>query len=220
MSGDAPFAVSVIAAPGDLPSAVGRVLAHPAFTLAAVEVPIAADVRRAVTALDDLLPDAVPAAVEIPRDAERDAVLDVLAVSRYRAKLRTGGLRADAFPSPAELAGALRACVTRGVAVKCTAGLHHAVRHTDPVTGFRHHGFLNVLLAVSALVDGASADDVAALLGESDGHGVAAAVRAWTPERAARARGVFTAFGTCSVQEPVDDLVALGLLSLSDRIPS
>ena len=38
---------------------------------------------------------------------------------------------------------------------KCTAGLHNAVRHRDPDTGFEHHGFLNVLLATRASLDGA-----------------------------------------------------------------
>jgi hypothetical protein len=38
------------------------------------------------------------------------------------------------------------------------------------------------------------------------------------PEVATRARAVFTSFGTCSVLQPVDDLVAHGLLSLPDRV--
>jgi hypothetical protein len=145
-------------------------------------------------------------------------VLDVLAGAGHRAKLRTGGLRADLFPSPTELAGTLAACVRRGTPLKCTAGLHNAVRHTDPKTGFPHHGFLNVLVAVDALAAGASALAAVDLLGEDDGTGLAAAVRTWPADRIARARGVFTSFGTCSVLEPVDDLVRLSLLSPRERI--
>jgi len=169
--------------------------------------------EEAVAALDEALPGGVPAAVEVPRTAARDEVLDVLAGTRYRAKLRTGGLRAELFPSPAELAALLHACVRRGIAVKCTAGLHHAVRHTDPSTGFEHHGFLGILAACGAFGDGATADDAAAWLRETDPAVLVGAVRGWSAERSARARSLFTSFGTCSVLEPIDDLVALGLLA-------
>jgi hypothetical protein len=93
-----------------------------------------------------------------------------------------------------------------------------AGRHPDPATGFVHHGFLNVLLAVSALTAGAAEGIAAEHLRETDPGALVAALRTWTPERAVRARGTFTSFGTCSVLEPVDDLVRLGLLPLPDRI--
>jgi hypothetical protein len=213
-----PFGVSVIAAAADLPAAVDRVTTDPRLVLTAVEVPAVADAaaaRRVVHVLDAVLPADVPAAVELPRTAARDEVLDVLAGTRHRAKLRTGGLRAELFPSAEELAGTLAACAARGVAVKCTAGLHHAVRHTDPATGFDHHGFLNVLLAVDAIAAGAPAVD---WLRADDGTALAAALRSWTPDRSTRARAAFTSFGTCSVLEPVDDLVGLGLLPSEERI--
>jgi hypothetical protein len=210
-----PFGISLIAAAADLPAAAARVAADPRLALAAIEVPTVADAAaaaRAVRVLDEEISADVPAAVEVPRTAARDEVLDVLAGTRYRAKLRTGGLRADLFPSPAELAATLQACVARGVPVKCTAGLHHAVRHTDPATGFPHHGFLNLLTAAAALSSGDSAAGAAGWLGETDAGALVTAVRSWSVDRAARARAVFTSFGTCSVTEPVDDLVALGLL--------
>jgi hypothetical protein len=209
-SGPEPFGVSVIAAPLDLPDALARVRAHPVLALSAVETPIADDAERAVSELAGIVPGGVPVAVEIPRGEARDRVLDTLASTPYRAKVRTGGLVASAFPSCEELASTLGACVERGVAVKCTAGLHHAVRHTDPATGFTHHGFLNVLVAVDALSSGG--DAAVARLAETDASRLVAAVKGWSPERAASARATFTSFGTCSVTEPIDDLVALGLV--------
>ncbi|HYO35700.1 MAG TPA: hypothetical protein VER97_06475, partial [Geodermatophilus sp.] len=161
-----------------------------------------------------------PAAVELPRTAARDAVLDVLAGTGHRAKLRTGGLRAELFPDAAELTGTLAACVQRGVALKCTAGLHSAIKHTDPATGFAHHGFLNVLLAAAALAEREPAVVALDRLRESDAAVLGAALRAWPADRWARARAVFTSFGTCSVLEPVDDLVALGLLPTVERTPA
>jgi hypothetical protein len=216
-----PIGVSLIATAGDLPAAAVRVTSHPGITLAAVEVPVVADAtaaRDAVRVLDDVVPVGVPAAVELPRSEARDEVLDILAGTRHRAKLRTGGVRAPLFPSPEELAGTLHACISRGVALKCTAGLHSAVRHTDPVTGFEHHGFLNVLLAVDALVTQTST--ATAWLTETDPAALVTALRTWPADRATRARAVFTSFGTCSVLEPVDDLVALGLLPSRERIPA
>jgi hypothetical protein len=214
------FDVSVIAAAGDMPAAVARVTADPRLALAAVEVPVAADesvAAEAVRVLDDVLPAHVPAAVEVPRTEAQEAVLDVLGGTRYRAKLRTGGLRADLFPSPAELAGTLAGCAVRGIPVKCTAGLHSAVRHLDPATGFTHHGFLNLLLAAEAVAAGSPAET---WLAETDAAPLVAAVRTWGSDQAARARALFTSFGTCSVTEPVDDLVTLGLLPSPERTPA
>jgi hypothetical protein len=219
--GDGPaFDLSVIATAGDLPAAVARVTADPRLALAAVEVPVAADdtaAAEAVGVLDDVLPAHVPAAVEVPRTEAQEAVLDVLGGTRYRAKLRTGGLRADLFPSPAELAGTLAGCAVRGIPVKCTAGLHAAVRHRDEATGFTHHGFLNLLLAADAVASGSPADG---WLAETDARALVSSLRAWSGNRAARARTVFTSFGTCSVTEPVDDLVTLGLLPSPERTPA
>jgi hypothetical protein len=217
------FEVSVITTVDDLPAATRRVENDPGLSLAAVEVPAVADAEdalHAVRVLDESLPSSVPAAVEVPRSAARDEVLDVLAGTRYRAKLRTGGVRADLFPSSSELAETLHACASRDVAFKCTAGLHHAIRHTDPATGFAHHGFLNLLFAVSALSAGAPVQTAADRLRDSDAVGVAAALRTCPRRHAARTRALFTSFGTCSVLEPVEDLVALGLLPSTDRIPT
>nr|BEK69380.1 hypothetical protein KPHV_66070 [Kitasatospora purpeofusca] len=182
------------------------------FVLAGVEL-ATRDAREAVAALDLLLPPDVPAAVELPRELLRgdglEEVLDVLVDSPYRAKFRTGGVVAGAFPDEAELAGFLTGCAQRGLPYKCTAGLHHAVRHTDPVTGFEHHGFLNVLLAAAETDPKAAAE----ILAERSGPVLAEAVRALTDRQVTVIRNSFTAFGTCSIAEPLDDLAALGLLS-------
>ena len=111
----------------------------------------------------------------LPRDERRPALLAALVGSRHHASLRTGGVRADLYPDedePRRCRGGLRAAV----AFKATAGLHHAVRNTDPATGFEQHGFLNVILAVDAAHRGASTDEVAAILAERDADAVAARV--------------------------------------------
>jgi hypothetical protein len=220
--GDGPvFDLSLIASPDDLPGAVSRCAAESRMRLAAVEIPVVRHLGEAVRALrvlSQVLPRSVPAAVELPRGPAAVGILDLLAGTGHRAKLRTGGMRADLFPDEMELAGALVACISRAVSFKCTAGLHHAVRHTDPATGFEHQGFLNVLLATQAAAAGATRLEVAELLAKRDSTSLRDRVEAWTPAQWAHARALFTSFGTCSVLEPVDDLVALGLLPTQDRM--
>jgi hypothetical protein len=146
--------------------------------------------------------------VELPRDPRRDDLLAALATTPYLAKLRTGGVRADLHPDEVELAGAIVAAVRAAVPFKATAGLHHAIRNTDPVTGFEQHGFLNLLVATDAAIAGADRDEVAAWLAERDERRLADRVAATSPAT----RQAFRSFGTCSIDEPVAELAALGLL--------
>lgn len=146
--------------------------------------------------------------VEVPRDERRDEVVSALVGTRFRAKLRTGGVVADLHPGADELAAAVAALVAAGIPFKATAGLHHAVRNTDPATGFEQHGFLNLMLATDAARRGDSVHAVAALLEERDASRIAARVRTLGRD----VRSSFLSFGTCSVREPVEDLLDLGLL--------
>ena len=110
---------------------------------------------------------------------------------------------AEAFPSAEALAGWIDAALDRETAFKCTAGLHRAVRHTG-ADGFEHHGFLNILDATGRAFDGASREEVVAVLEDRE-------LRT-TPEQVARGRRWFTSFGSCSVAEPLADLRELGLI--------
>lgn len=153
--------------------------------------------------------------VEIPRDARQPEVIAAVAGSNFRAKFRTGGVVKDAYPDASELSQAICAAVSSGVPFKATAGLHHAVRNIDPVTGFEQHGFLNVILGVDAACSGAGLDKVAALLDCRDHNEIVGHVSSLGPKRIARSRAQFVSFGTCSVIEPLGELVKLGLISPS-----
>ncbi|MBA9005035.1 MULTISPECIES: hypothetical protein [Thermomonospora] len=201
--------------PGHLLPALARAAALP-VRVRAVEVAVPAgmtpgrlftELERACKAAGDL-----PVFVEIPRDARRHALIAACQGPRFRAKFRTGGLTAEMHPGEAELAETIFAAVRAGVPFKATAGLHHAVRNTDPDTGFEQHGFLNLLAAVDAALDGADERALAAVLAERDGAALADRITAAGPERARRARSRFLSFGTCSIAEPVSELADLGLV--------
>ncbi|MGC4804077.1 hypothetical protein [Micromonospora sp. DT233] len=151
---------------------------------------------------------------EIPLTFGLTAALDTLTAARaggarVAAKFRTGGLAAELFPTPIELAAVLCACRDRGLPFKLTAGLHHAVRHRDPETGFTHHGFGNVLAATLAAVEGAEVDEVAAVLAATDPLPLVERVRAARDAD----RPLWVGFGSCSVDEPLTDLIRLGLVN-------
>jgi hypothetical protein len=161
--------------------------------------------------LDDLAKhlSGKPVFAEIPFG---DDALDALRPTGFTPKFRTGGLTADLFPAPAVLAAAIHGSRRRGMQFKLTAGLHHAVRHTDPATGFVHHGFLNVLVAADAAANNAAVDEIAEILASEDADALAARAKRFL----GRPRALWTGFGSCSIDEPLQDLLDLGLLTRGD----
>lgn len=166
----------------------------------------------------------LPTYAELPRDARFDAELEraatALARAKVGAKLRCGGVTADAFPSSAQVAAFIDAMCAAGVPFKCTAGLHHPIRHVDPATGFHMHGFVNVLVA-SALAGDVSRDELERVLDEEDpaAFAIGEAALRWR-ERSVDTAGVertrrkrFVAYGSCSFTEPVEVLRSLGVLA-------
>jgi hypothetical protein len=162
---------------------------------------------------------------EIPPDPDPAELLRALAGAHMRAKIRTGGVTPDAFPSSAYLARFITGCVAAGVPFKATAGLHHPLRgryrltYADESPAGAMYGFLNVLVATALAGTGAPAEDVRRMLEEEDKgklHFDAGQVR-WgayhlSSSALAATRIHFTAFGSCSFDEPVNDLQKMGLL--------
>ncbi len=231
-AGDEPpldLAVVVDTGTGGVDPIAVTVRADDRLDLQAVEIALRGDADLGTTArrttaavLDADMPAGTAVYVEVPRAPTARDALEVLAEYDLRAKLRTGGPDAAAFPDEHEIATFLDACLDLELVVKFTAGLHRAVRHAEPATGFEHHGFLNVLLATHALLDSGKAADAAAVLAERDGPRLAARAHALSDRDAVRVRRTFASYGSCSVAEPVDDLVALGLIDggLVDATPA
>ena len=136
-------------------------------------------------------------------------------------KLRCGGVEASAFPSPTRVASAMSASRAGGIPLKFTAGLHHPARRHDAGIGVMMHGFLNVFVAgVLATARGLDATAVREIVGEEDAASFAFSddglrwryhIASVTEIDFARRLAV-TSFGSCSFDEPRDDLRTLGLL--------
>jgi hypothetical protein len=167
----------------------------------------------------------VPAFVELPRDARWRSELSsaLYAMSRHRlgAKLRCGGVTADAFAGVEEVAAFIGSAIREhGIAMKATAGLHHPVRHVDENMRVIMHGFLNLLAAAALAREGADDQLLHAVIASEDQkqfvfdeRGLSWSGRSVSVEQlqATRAHG-FIAYGSCSFDEPVGDLQALGML--------
>lgn len=146
----------------------------------------------------------------------------------FGVKLRCGGETASATPSVEDVALVLWESVRWGIPFKATAGLHHPIRRFDQAIQGRRHGFLNVFGAGVLIRAGTlAADRVAQMLTdeEPDSFQFDDDAFQWKSARAetatiARARkDGMVSFGSCSFDEPREDLRALGLLEeVSDLV--
>ena len=135
-------------------------------------------------------------------------------------KLRTGGVTADAFPTSMQIAKALVTPATHQLPLKFTAGLHHPLRQYREEVQTKMHGFLNVLgAAVLAAEHRWDANQTAIMLDDEnpDSFSFADDFFAWREwridiKRLRYRRRFVVSFGSCSFDEPRDDLRALQLL--------
>ena len=210
-----PLILVVPDGPAALGAAVEATMSEPGVELVGVELACgpgdsaAQAANTAAYALARELLEGVRGTVEVRRGPGLQDALDVLASMSYRAKFRTGGTTSAAFPTVGELADFIIGCTARKLPFKCTAGLHGAARHTDPITGFEHHGFLNILAATDVALSGGDEQAVAETLRIRSGHELAEILRPHLDDT----RRAFTGYGTCSIEEPLADLTALGLVS-------
>jgi hypothetical protein len=163
---------------------------------------------------------------EIPIQADPAPLLAAIARAGGRAKVRTGGVTPSLIPPPDDLARFLAACAGAGVPFKATAGLHHPLRSPRRLTYAEDspeavmHGFLNVFLAAAFADRGMDRETLARLLDERspeafDFTGDAVEWKGHRLEagyiKEARSRFAL-AFGSCSFDEPRNDLEEAGWL--------
>ncbi|HXI75062.1 MAG TPA: hypothetical protein VNG94_05715, partial [Pyrinomonadaceae bacterium] len=135
-------------------------------------------------------------------------------------KLRTGGVTADAFPTSEKIARALVTASRQQLPIKFTAGLHHPIRQFRDEVKAKMYGFLNVLGAAVLVTEHQwNADQVAIMLEDEDPRSFSFAdgFFAWRDwkidtKRLQQRRKFVKSFGSCSFDEPRDDLRVLKLL--------
>jgi len=186
-----------------------------------LKTPTPRDVARAA----ELLDRQYDTYMEVPVVDDPAELIAAIAKTMAKAKIRTGGVTPDAFPTSGHVVRFMARCLEHGVGYKATAGLHHPWRNEYGLTYAQDaprgtmFGFLNVLLATAALRAGWSAADATALLEERDPGALrfSADSAAWrgqalSIDSLARARDSMVAFGSCSFRDPIHGLQAGALL--------
>ncbi len=177
--------------------------------------------------LEQTLGKSVPVFFEVSLPAEYEPVI-VRAVESIASlnkgcgfKLRTGGTEPKAFPAPEVIAFSIMTCCEFNVPMKCTAGLHHPIRHYNEEVQAEMHGFMNVFAAgILAYTENLDEAELVEVLTDDDPFGFEFTEEGLVynemnvpNEEIRRAREEFVlSYGSCSFDEPIEDLKILELL--------
>lgn len=157
--------------------------------------------------------------LELPwKEGFEDGIAWIAETDNYIAKARLGGATAAAFPSNELVAKWIVECTQLNVPYKFTAGLHHPMPVIDKVTEGRMHGFLNVLVANAVcLQNDLTIDEVVQILANEDADNFNFSSLAMNYkgqilnlEQIEESRDIFYGWGSCSIEEPLQDLADLG----------
>jgi hypothetical protein len=163
---------------------------------------------------------------EVPLSIDLSELIRTISESGARAKVRTGGITPESIPDSHSIARFIVGCASKSLAFKATAGLHHPVRGLHRLTPNESssrapmHGFLNVFLAAALAEAGAGLSEIVELLDEDssaaiafDGDQIRWRTHSLNSELLAHSRKTLAvSFGSCSFEEPLEDLKALSLL--------
>lgn len=207
-----PLALIIDTGLGGVPKAISIVESrHELLDLRRVEMPAPSDVDEVwLERVSEFVPEDVTRVVEPRRGVGwLDGVRKVVEHGSWP-KVRCGGVSSENFPSVDEVADFLSVVGDfPGASFKATSSLHRAVRHTDPETGFEHHGFLNFVVAADRYRSG---EDVRDALASTDGQALAQECLTLSDSRVRAARSLFAAYSSDTFDQPIADLQHLGLL--------
>jgi len=140
--------------------------------------------------------------------------------SRIGVKIRCGGATAAAVPTSSAMYEFLDQYCKNDIPLKYTAGLHHPFRRYDPLIDATTYGFINVFSAGIFAKLGLSGANIIGILEDEDpthfqfdNDGMSwRDLRATIPQIESARRNNVISFGSCSFDEPREDLKALGWL--------
>ncbi len=162
--------------------------------------------------------------VELSADDLRGDRIERLGRAGLGAKFRCGGVRAEQIPPAVDVARFMSACHESGVGYKLTAGLHHLdpgryrLTYAPDSPAGSMHGFLAVALAGLHFDESPSAvDEGVRILEEArraevgvEEDSIAWRGRRWNGQACRRLRRLLHAVGSCSFDEPYEELRAWG----------
>ncbi len=126
------------------------------------------------------------------------------------------------FPSVEQVAFTLTKAREQNIAVKCTAGLHHPIRHYADSVQTKMHGFFNVFGgAILSYAHDFTAEQLEEILTEEDPDHFTFTdsgfqwkdIEVATEEIAQLREVALISFGSCSFNEPREDLRNLRLMN-------
>jgi hypothetical protein len=239
-SASARWPVSLLVGRVDEVAAGERALAQAAnadTALAIESIEATADTVAQITAIAAAYPSSIERFVEIPAEPDPAPLMFALAESGCFAKLRTGGVTADRFPSTSTVARFMNRAASARVPMKATAGLHHAIRASHPLTYAADspsgimHGFANLAFAAALLCAGKIDEELTDALLDDDRPDVfkfGGRAGSWLNavvtygEFAEARRRLLRSVGSCSFEEPIEELHRLGWTAaerFSDHLP-
>jgi len=180
-----------------------------------------------VAAFASAVPKGLRVYFEFPLSTDPLPFIHAIQRAGARAKIRTGGVRENMFPSIDEVSSFLTMCCRHNVAFKATAGLHHPFcgkyrlsYETDDNRKVLMYGFLNLMLAAVFIYAGIRPELLSELLHEPapagftfDERGIAWRHHWASQEQIEEVRAGFAiAFGSCSFDEPIRAMKQLHLL--------
>ncbi|MFU8828669.1 MAG: hypothetical protein ACNA8P_04445 [Phycisphaerales bacterium] len=232
---DDPWRLSGIVAPESLSEQIDRIFRfndHHETVVEAGRCVIDVIETKASSASDierimKIVPEQIEPFIELNHTTDLRGIIAAIAGTGGRAKIRCGGVTPKAIPTAEQIARFIANCAAAEVSFKFTAGLHHPVRAEQNLTYVAQpprammHGFLNVFTAATmARVNRLGEPELVQILQETDPKAFIFTEGGLTwhehfapTARLARVRESFAiSVGSCSFTEPVDDLIAIGLL--------
>jgi hypothetical protein len=169
----------------------------------------------------------VPVFFESPADAVMPVVIEAISSfnketkTRYGFKLRTGGVKKSYFPDAGVIATAIKIAQNHELPIKFTAGLHHPFRHFNEGVQTYMHGFINMFAAsvlnCSHNINRHEIKEI--LLDENpDNFEFHDTFFKWKNLVVLNSliedarKDYIISFGSCSFEEPIDDLKVLELI--------
>ena len=185
-----------------------------------------ASTASAVENLMHVFGEAYAVYIEIPVADDPRQLVKAIGQVGGRAKIRSGGIVPEAFPTATQCARFILRCAEQRVSFKATAGLHHPLRGSYPMSYAADapratmFGFLDLFVAAAFARAGVAQAIIEDVLEERDlatleftDEGLGWRGHSLSRADVVTARTSFAlAFGSCSFREPIDELTRLGLL--------